>query len=110
MTNPPDALLNVLSVSTPTLTAGTTYWITTQSIDYVGAWNFNNTGAIGLATFSHDSGVSWNSPTNETLGAFRINGDQAATVPEPASIAMWGLGALGLVFARRKRQQMKLAA
>ena len=34
----------------------------------------------------------------------------SAPVPEPASIAMWGLGAIGLVFARRKRQQKKLAA
>lgn len=33
----------------------------------------------------------------------------AQGVPEPASIAMWGIGALGLVFVRRKRQQMKLA-
>ena len=33
-----------------------------------------------------------------------------SAVPEPASIAMWGLRAIGLVFARRKRQQMKLAA
>ena len=34
----------------------------------------------------------------------------SAAVPEPASIAMWGLGALGLVLAGRKRRQMKLAA
>lgn len=32
-----------------------------------------------------------------------------APVPEPASIAMWGLGALGLGYARRKRRQMELA-
>jgi hypothetical protein len=31
-------------------------------------------------------------------------------VPEPASIAMWSLGALGMMFAGRKRRQMKLAA
>lgn len=34
----------------------------------------------------------------------------AASVPEPTSIAMWGLGAVGMMFVRRKRQQMKLAA
>ena len=34
----------------------------------------------------------------------------ASAVPEPAAIAMWGLGALGMVFAARKRRQMKLAA
>ena len=31
-------------------------------------------------------------------------------VPEPASLAMWGVGAIGLVFAGRKRRQLKLAA
>ena len=38
-----------------------------------------------------------------------VLGDGAAPVPEPASIAMWGLGALGMVFARRKRRQMMMA-
>lgn len=31
-------------------------------------------------------------------------------VPEPASIAMWGLGAISMMFGRRKRHQKKLAA
>lgn len=33
-----------------------------------------------------------------------------AAVPEPSSIAMFGIGAIGMMFARRKRQQTKLAA
>lgn len=33
----------------------------------------------------------------------------STAVPEPASLAMWGLGAVGLMFARRKRQQRKLS-
>lgn len=40
----------------------------------------------------------------------RLDGTAVAAVPEPASIAMWSLGALGMMFARRKRQQLKLAA
>lgn len=35
-------------------------------------------------------------------------GSVNAAVPEPASIAMWTLGAIGLMFARRKRQETKL--
>jgi hypothetical protein len=35
---------------------------------------------------------------------------QTAAVPEPASIAMWGIGAIGAMCARRKRQQKNLAA
>ena len=35
---------------------------------------------------------------------------QGSPVPEPASLAMWSLGGLGLVFARRKRQRTKLTA
>lgn len=30
-------------------------------------------------------------------------------VPEPSSIVTWGIGAFGMMFARRKRQQKKLA-
>ncbi len=37
-------------------------------------------------------------------------GTAAAPVPEPTSIAMWGIGAIGMMFTVRKRRQMKLAA
>ncbi|MBL8820433.1 MAG: PEP-CTERM sorting domain-containing protein [Planctomyces sp.] len=37
-------------------------------------------------------------------------GLSSSPVPEPGSIALWGLGALGAMFARRKREWMKLAA
>ena len=33
------------------------------------------------------------------------SGGEAAPVPEPASIAMWGLGAIGMMLAVRKRRQ-----
>lgn len=38
-----------------------------------------------------------------------VLGSDTAAVPEPASIAMWGIGALGMMFARRKRRQMMMA-
>ena len=51
--------------------------------------------------------------TNTDLGGIgydNVTFNAVSEVPEPASIAMWGLGALGLVFARRKRRQTKLGA
>lgn len=41
---------------------------------------------------------------------FTFGGSDAVAVPEPASSAVWVVGAIGAMFARRKRQQMKLAA
>ena len=39
-----------------------------------------------------------------------VNYEDAAAVPEPTSIAMWGLGALGMMISVRKRRQSKLTA
>lgn len=44
----------------------------------------------------------------DNQGEFTVN--MVDAVPEPTSIAIWGIGAIGLMFARRKRQQKKLAA
>ncbi len=46
----------------------------------------------------------------DTTGLFATLSIESAAVPEPASIAMWGLGALGMIFAGRKRRRMKLRA
>ncbi|MBL8820268.1 MAG: PEP-CTERM sorting domain-containing protein [Planctomyces sp.] len=54
---------------------------------------------------------SADSELNELLlNSVNWAGGAAQPVPEPASLAMWGVGALGVMFARRKRQQIKLAA
>jgi PEP-CTERM motif len=82
---------------------------TTNLTNYSAKWFFNGnllgTGTIGAPAIT---------------GVFLGNYDQTGTfdnflltdnaVPEPASIAMWGIGAVGLMFARRKRQQKKLPA
>ena len=54
-------------------------------------------------TFYHGSG-----PDNYLSGLDNVSLDVTA-VPEPASIAMLSTGALGLLFACRKRRQTKLA-
>ena len=63
--------------------------------------NGNDFGSLTTNDWDYNNGVhdAW----------FKASFSSAA-VPEPASLAMWGLGAIGLMFARRKRQQMKLAA
>ena len=53
---------------------------------------------------------NYGSTLTTTLGEIAFDTtDSVSPVPEPASIAMWGVGALGMMFARRKRQQ-KLTA
>lgn len=88
--------LNGSQVSlSPSFTAWTNFNITNFFVAGVNVLEFVVTNAAG--TVGNPTGL-------------RVEMSGTATpVPEPASIAMWSLGALGLVFARRKRQQMKLA-
>ncbi len=72
---------------------------------FTNAGKFINAITIDSGPRGDDGGDLWGID-NITYGTVRT----ASAVPEPASLAMWGLGAIGLVFARRKRQQMKLAA
>ena len=69
---------------------------------------------VGLKDASNQFWATFTASSNGTLhplyalsGVLTVPG---SPVPEPASLAMWGLGAVGLMFARRKRQQKKLAA
>ena len=53
---------------------------------------------------------NWGSTlTQEGEIAFDVSA-ASAVVPEPAYLAMWGLGAVGMMFARRRHQQKKLTA
>ncbi len=81
------------------------------------------------ATVSGDVGAGWNGKNSISLIDFWTSKGQIShaaiytagdfvqppsplslAVPEPASIAMWGIGALGMMFAGRKRRQMMMAA
>lgn len=76
----------------------------------------NNSEAIAISDFAHTLQFTGLSLTDGTpLDAANFHFDSGLTfsstaVPEPASLAMWGFGTLCMMFARRKRQQMKLAA
>ena len=76
----------------------------TQGISGDGSFGFRATAGEQIR------GVSITNTDSGGIGYDNVTFNAVSEVPEPASVAMWGLGALGLVFARRKRQQMKLAA
>lgn len=83
-----------------TLLAGTEYWIT-ASLGGMGnavAWNWNSTGDMNPHAINDGSG--WFSPSGLTPGAFEV--DSAATVPEPSTLALFGLAFAGIARARRK--------
>ena len=99
-------------VSTFTLTffngatdLGSTSFITDPSGDTVRFIGFISSSNFNKVTVREDDG---NSNSDEFFQFYKAT--SASAVPEPTSIAMWGLGALGLVLARRKRQQMTMAA
>lgn len=63
------------------------------------------TGAAGLTSsgylYSGDGGASFSSGGAAMTQAFRLNGDVA--VPEPSSMAIFGLGALGMAYHLRRQ-------
>jgi hypothetical protein len=83
-----------------TLLAGTEYWIT-ASLGGMGnsvAWNWNSTGDMNAHAINDGSG--WFSPSGMTPGAFEV--DSAASVPEPSTLALFGLAFAGIARSRRK--------
>lgn len=95
------ALIDLPSTTNATLIAGQTYWLVmsnftssaTTSTIRTGGWVLNNTGAGGLSALINST---WTAYSNGSP-AFRING----TVPEPASLALLGVTAVGLLRRRR---------
>ena len=80
-----------------TLTAGQKYWVEVSPGDdmAIGVWNINSTGALGWRGVSSNGGATYSYFDDQDTGAMRVE-----TVPEPASMAVLGLGALAL---RRRR-------
>jgi hypothetical protein len=99
--NPP-----VIATSTlhPLLLDGEQYWITASASDLTDiAWNLNSIKDVGPHAISQN-GEPFTVATDDR-GAFRVDASSNA-VPEPASLTMLGLGALGFAgYAWRRRKK-----
>lgn len=98
-------LITLTSISMPLLTVGNTYWLTVNSgsrTDVLG-WNLNASLDTSSTATSLDGGATWFTPSNETPGAFRVNGITATPVPEPSTLLLVGGGVLTALRRRRAR-------
>ena len=70
------------------------YWSGTESAsNQLGAWNFLTSNGDQYATFKHYNSLAW---------AVLPGQAGAAAVPEPAGLALFGIGLLGLLAGRRR--------
>ncbi|MGA2068389.1 MAG: PEP-CTERM sorting domain-containing protein [Thermoguttaceae bacterium] len=93
------------SVLHPELVAGTQYWVTVLpgAAGASDAWNLSSPTVDGLLTGSSNGGSTWGAAIDGQQAGFRIDG---SAVPEPSTLALLGVGALGLaVYAWRKRRR-----
>jgi len=118
--NPPTTLLESYNVTTGAaypsasietasasgsvgLVAGTKYWLfATSSIQTY--WMLANVSDSSVRYFGTNGvGSVLQGPIPDAT-AFRINSDAQATIPEPTTLGLMGLGLAGLGFARKKKQ------
>jgi hypothetical protein len=109
ITNTP-AALTYTSTTNPTLSAGTKYWVVIDMIpggpEGQVAWYANDQGVQGdnLVRYynSNEGGWQpWQLSYTGDVAAFRVEG--TAAVPEPSTVAFFGMGLIGLIGAGWRR-------
>ena len=82
----------------------------TLSIDDIFGGSQPNEGAFYLSFYSKENIQSLTFFSNNNNDGYGIDNVTVGRVPEPGTIALLGLGLVGMFFARRGRQQMPVAA
>jgi hypothetical protein len=106
------AIYSLSSSLHPLLTTGTSYWFILQPTDPSSAldvvWDHPDPPVLATAAYTLDPAHgSWNTLGNFIQAAVDIQGSPQTPVPEPASLGLLGLGALGLgIGAWRERRRL----
>ena len=95
-------------VSPLTLTAGTTYWLSIFNDSLFGGWAWGSQDGTGQnAVIRFDETSAWSlatlGGTSSTELDFQLTNDAVSGAPEPATLALLGIGLAALGFSPRSR-------